>query len=154
MEQLNNKTMIRVVNKRNSSYTVSLPNGEYYEWLPAQNGFEDSHELTFRDVQYLHTRSKTFSHGYLYIDNAEARKRLGLEKEEVANLTMSREEIEKCLKGNIAQLKKLDKIKHDREMVREVIDVAKELKIDNMTKLNYLSELSGIPVDIIFEQNK
>lgn len=148
-EQLNHKTMITLVNKRNQSYTVSLPSGEYYEWLPATSGVEDSQELTFRDVQYIHTRSSTFKQGFLYVDNADARKRLGLEKEEIKALTMSREEIEKLLKGNMTQFKKLETLQGNRNMVSEIIDVAKELKIDNTSKVNLLSKWSGIPSELI-----
>lgn len=148
-EVITNNTVVKVVNKRNSSYTVTLPTGEYYEWLPAQFGVEAYHDIPFKDVQYLHVRSATFKRGFLYIDNQEARRRLGLEKEEVQTLTMSREEIEKLLKGNMAQIKKLDKVKDERALVQEVIDVAREIKLDNHSKLTYLSELSGIPVELI-----
>ena len=109
---LDNKTKISVVNKRGQEYTASLPNGEYYEWMPAVGGIEDSQELEFKHVQYLHMRSSTFKEGYLYIDHDEARKRLGLEKEEVKVATMSHEEIEKLLKGNLTQLKKLENYKN------------------------------------------
>ncbi len=151
---LNHKSMIDVVNKRNSSYTLSLPNGDYYEWLPASNGFEDIRELSFRDIQYVHSTSSTFKKGYLYINNEDARKRLGLDIAKVKTLTMSRDEITKLLKGNMAQIKKLSELKDSREMMQEVIDVAKELRINNKTKLDYLSELSGVPVDLIYVENE
>ncbi|MGG0308443.1 hypothetical protein ABEY43_06485 [Priestia megaterium] len=151
---LDNKTKISVVNKRGQDYTASLPNGEYYEWMPAVGGIEDSHDLEFKQVQYLHMRSSTFREGYLYIDNEEARKRLGLEKEEVKVATMSHDEIEKLLKGNLTQLKKLENYKDNSGFIREVVEVAKNLKVSNVNKLSYLSELSGVPVDVIRESYK
>lgn len=151
---LNNKSIINVVNKRSTGYTVSLPSGEYFEWLPAMNGLYDEQELDFKQVQLLHTRSSTFKEGYLFIDNDEARKRLGLEKEDVKVFTMSTEDIEKILKGNLTAIKKLDKYKDNKSLISEVINVAKELGIDNHNKLNYLSELSGVPIEIITEKNK
>lgn len=151
---LNNKSIITVVNKRSTAYTVSLPSGEYFEWLPANDGFYDEQELDFKQIQVLHTRSSTFKDGYLFIDDEEARKRLGLEKEDIKVFTMSKEEIEKMLKGNLTTIKKLDRYKSNKSLINEVINVAKELGIDNHNKLNYLSELSGVPVEILTENNK
>lgn len=151
---LNNKSIVKIVNKRSTGYTVSLPSGEYYEWLPSSNGMYDEQELEFKTVQILHMRSSTFKDGYLFIDDEEARKRLGLEKDEIKVFTMSKEDIEKMLKGNLASLKKLDNYKDNKSLISEVINVAKELKIDNHNKLNYLSELSGVPIEIITETNE
>ncbi|MDC6267351.1 hypothetical protein [Lysinibacillus fusiformis] len=151
---LDNKSLVKIVNKRSTGYTVSLPSGEYYEWLPATNDIYDEQELEFKQVQILHMRSSTFKEGYLFIDNEEARKRLGLEKEEIKIFTMSREEIEKMLKGNLTSIKKLDNYKENKSLISEVINVAKELGIDNHNKLNYLSELSGVPVEIITQSNE
>lgn len=151
---LNNKTLVKVVNKRSMPYTASFQDGEYYVWQPAQGDIYDEHELTFRDVQRLHMNSSTFREGYLYIDNEEVRKRLRLEKEEIQVATMSREEIEKLLKGNLNQLKKLDDYKENTGLISEVIRVAKELGISNYNKLSYLSEVSGVPIEILTENNK
>jgi hypothetical protein len=137
VQNLDSKTMIPLVNKRSNKYTASLPNGNYYEWLPCMEGIEDSIEVPFKDVQYLHMTSSTFREGHLFVDHEEARKRLRLENDDhVKALTMSREDIEKILKG-------------DKNMIREVLDVAKEIGVDNINKLNFLSELSGVPVDVI-----
>lgn len=151
---LDAKTLIAVVNKRSESYTVSLRNGEYFEWLPAKDGYEDMIELTFRDVQYLHTQSATFTRGHLYIDNDEARKRLGLEKAEIKVNQISAQDIEKALKGNLSQLKKmLEQIKNSENttLLREVANIAKEIKIDNTNKLQLISEASGIPMEILID---
>lgn len=152
---LDNKTMISVVNKRSNPYTASLRNGEYYEWLPASDGWEDSVDLSFRDVQYLHTQSATFKEGYLFIDHEEARKRLGLEKPEAKVNQISKEDIEKALKGNIAQLKKmLESVANsgNTSLIREVVSVTKEIKVDNITKLQMISETTGVPVEVIIDQ--
>jgi hypothetical protein len=150
VQNLDSKTMIPLVNKRSNKYTASLPNGNYYEWLPCMEGIEDSIEVPFKDVQYLHMTSSTFREGHLFVDHEEARKRLRLENDDhVKALTMSREDIEKILKGNMNALKKLEELKGDKNMIREVLDVAKEIGVDNINKLNFLSELSGVPVDVI-----
>ena len=150
---LNNKSLIKVINKRSTGYTVSLPSGEYYEWLPAVNDLYDEQELEFKNVQILHMRSSTFRDGYLVVDDEEARKRLGLEKEEIKVFTMSKDEIEKMLKGTMAAIKKLDNYKENKSLISEVVNVAKELKLQNVNKLNYLSELSGVPVELLTEFN-
>ena len=151
---LDSKTMIPVVNKRSTSYTVSLRNGEYFEWLPATEGYEDTIDLSFKDVQYLHTQSATFLRGYLYIDNDEARKRLGLEREDVKVNQISRADIEKSLKGSIPVLKKmLDTLKESENnaLLREVYNIAKDIKVENVTKLQMISEASGIPMEVIID---
>lgn len=151
---IDNKTMVTVVNKRSFPYTVSTPSGEYYEWLPAREDYEDSHELTFREVSWLHTQTSTFREGYLFIDNEEVRKRFGLESEKQKVLNLSRSEIETMLKGNMKALKKLEDVKDNKSLILDVVEVAKELKITNATKLEYLSELSGIPFELIREDMK
>lgn len=151
---LDNKTKITVVNKRSTEYTMSFPNGEYMVWMPSLNGINDEHELEFKQVQWMHVNTATFRHGHLYIDNEDARKRLGLETEQVKAFTMSREDIEKHLRGNLTQLKKLEQYKENKSLISEVIAVAKDLKIDNHNKLNYLSELSGVPVELLTESNE
>lgn len=151
------KTLIPVVNKRSQGYSAVLRSGDYYEWLPSSDGYEDMIELPFRDVQYLHTTSATFKRGYLYIDDAEARKRLGLEKEEVKLNLVSREDIEKALKGNIAQLKKLlDTVKNSENIAlsREVYTIAKEIKVDNITKLQLIAEATNIPMEVLIDENR
>lgn len=154
-ERLNNKTMVEVSNKRKTPYTAYIKHsGEYYAWLGATSGIEDMIEMNFRDLQWLHTNSSTFTKGYLYIENEEVRKRLGLESEEVKRLTMSREEIEANLKGNMSAIKKFDAIKDNKEMVREVIAVAREIKVNNASKLAYLSEISGIPQESLMPQEE
>lgn len=151
---LDAKSMILVVNKRSTTYTASLRNGEYYEWLPATDGYEDSIELSFRDIQYLHTQSATFTRGYLFIDDIEARKRLGLEKEEIKVNQISREEIEKALKGGLPALKKMLETVKEAEniaLLREVVTIAKEIKIDNTNKLQLISEATGIPMEVLID---
>lgn len=148
---LDNKTMVNVINKRKNPYTASIRNGEYYEWLPATDVYEDSIELPFRDVQYLHTASSTFKEGYLYIDNVEARKRLGLEKESLKVNQLSRQEIETALKGNMGQFKKTFGLIQNKSLLRDVVEIAKEIGIDNINKLQYLSDISGIPMEIIID---
>lgn len=148
---LDNKSKINVINKRSTEYTASFPNGEYIVWMPSLNGMYDEQEIELKLVQWLHNNTGTFKNGHLFIDNEEARKRLGLETSEVKAFTMSREEIEKYLKGNLAQLKKLEDYKDNKGLISEVINVAKELKIQNHTKLSYLSELSGVPVELLTE---
>jgi hypothetical protein len=151
---LDAKSLVPVVNKRSSVYTVSLRNGEYYEWLPASEGYEDTIDLSFRDIQYLHTTSATFSRGYLYIDDIDARKRLGLEREEVKVNQVSRQEIEKALKGGIPQLKKmLDTVKEadNTALLREVFNIAKEIKVENVNKLQLISEATGIPMEVVID---
>lgn len=149
-----NNKMVTVFNKRSTAYTVSTPNGDYFEWLPAREGFEDSHEMTVRDVQWLHTRSATFKKGYLYIEDADLRKRLGLETEKVKSYSLSREDIEKMLKGNMNQLKKLNELKDNKNLILEVVEVAKELNITNSNKIDFLSEISGIPYELIRDEMK
>jgi hypothetical protein len=151
---LDAKTLIPVLNKRSTTYTVSLRNGEYFEWLPATESYEDTIDLSFRDVQYLHTTSATFSRGYLFIDDLEARKRLGLEREEVKVNQISRQEIEKALKGSIPVLKKmLDTLKEseNNSLLREVYSIAKEIKVENVNKLQMISDASGIPMEVLID---
>lgn len=148
------KTLIPVINKRSTTYTASLRNGEYYEWLPAKDEYEDVIELSFRDIQYLHTTSATFSRGYLFIDDLEARKRLGLEREEVKVNQISKMEIEKALKGNMQQLKKmLDTIKESENasLLREIYGIAKEIKIDNINKLQMIADATGVPMEVMID---
>lgn len=149
---IDNKTLIPVVNKRKNPYTATLRNGEYYEWLPATEGYEDVVDLEFKDVQYLHTTSSTFREGYLFIDNDEARKRLGLEKDEVKVNVLSREEIEDMLKAPMNKFKKLGTITN-KSLLQEVVEIAKEIGIDNVNKLQYLAEISGIPFEIIIDKD-
>lgn len=154
---IDSKTLIPVINKRSTTYTASLRNGEYYEWLPANEGYQDVVELSFRDIQYLHTTSATFKRGYLFVDDLEARKRLGLESEEVKPNLLSRDEIEKALKGSIPQLKKmLDSVKatENPALLREVYNIAKEIKVDNVNKLNMISEATGIPMEVMIDDDK
>lgn len=151
---LDSKSMIPVINKRSTAYTVSLRNGEYYEWLPAKEGYEDIIDLTFRDIQYLHTTSSTFTRGFLFVDDEDARKRLGLEREDLKVNQISRDEIEKALKGNIPQLKKvLETLKESENstLLREVVSIAKEIKVDNVTKLQLLADASGIPMEVLID---
>lgn len=154
-EVLNSKTMIPVVNKRSNEFTAVLRNGDIYEWMGATSNYEDTHELTFQDVQHIHARSTTFRDGYLFIDNVDARKRLGLEKEEIKINTISRADIEKALKGSIPVLKKmLENVKatENHALMREVATVTKEIKVDNTSKLQLISEYTGVPLEILIDQ--
>jgi hypothetical protein len=150
-EKLDSKTLIPVVNKRGKGYSASLRNGDYYEWLPSKDGFQDVIELEFKDVQQLHMNSVTFKEGFLYVDHEEARKRLGLEKEEVKANQLSHEDIIKALNGNMGQFNTLLKVTN-RQLLREVVEVAKKIKLTNVTKLQKLSEVSGIPMDLMLDQ--
>lgn len=152
---LDGKTMIPVYNKRSTAFVATLRNGEYYEWLPAKDGFEDMIELNFRDIQQIHATSVTFSRGYLFIDNEDARKQLGLEKSEVKANLVSRADIEKALKApnNTALKKILDNAKkaENPALLREIALVTRQLKVENTTKLQMVSEVTGSPMDVLID---
>lgn len=148
-EKLDGKTLIPVVNKLATRYGAVLRNGEMYEWLPATTGFEDVIEMPFRDVQVLHMTSATFRDGYLYIDHAEARKRLGLERDDLKANLVSREEIEEALQGSLDDMKKAFSGVKTTNVLREIAQAAKDLNIDELSKLQYVSDITGIPVDVL-----
>lgn len=153
---MSNTNKVVLINKRQQSYSATIPTtGNYYEWLPATEGFEDSQEVEMRDVQYMNGQTTTFREGYLYIEDETLRKRFGLEKETVKTSTMSTDEIVTLLGGNINKMKKvLDENKENKSFIREVVDIAKGMKLDSSQKLQYLSEISGTPVEVITESIK
>ncbi|WP_099301828.1 hypothetical protein [Bacillus sp. Marseille-P3800] len=151
-KKVTSSTVITVSNHRPSPYSAFIePTKNSYVWYPASNAMSTSYDLTFAEVQYLHNASSTFKDGYLSIENEEVRKMLGLETEEFKTFNITVEEIAAALKGNMNKFNTLKKYAGNRDKMAQIIGVAKEVGLENATKISALAEWSGYPRDKLMD---
>jgi hypothetical protein len=126
-----------------------------YEWAGSKNGKVDIKEVPEELVQYLMMNTIVFRDGELAIveDTPETKEILENVEDDYKNNTHTRNEIVKLLEGNFMKMKsELKKITNKQELVY-ICEIAKEIRLDSNSKLQFLAELMKIPQDILFDND-
>lgn len=125
-----------------------------YEWSGSKNGKTDIKLLPEDAVNYLLMNSTCFKEGELRIieDSEEAKEIVENidDKESYKANTHTREEIIKLLNGNINTMKKeFSQITNQQEKLF-ILEIAKEIKLDSLSKQKVIADMLNTPVDILF----
>ena len=133
--------------------------GKRYFWAAAKGSIISKVPVPRATYDYLAMSTNCFKNGELLIGQVnspelvEELKEEIFEKEEQEANSLTREEVEKMLKGSIPAMKEgLEKITSETTKVF-VMDIAKEIKINNATKQKALKEWFGteLPTEDLFE---
>lgn len=127
-----------------------------FEWSGMKGNKVDIKTVPEELVQYLEMNTTCFKDGELKIieDTEETKEivdNISDKKEYIAN-TLSREDSIKLLNGNYKKLESQLKTMN-KDSVANMVDIAKEIKLDSATKQKILADALGVPVDIAFEEN-
>lgn len=150
---------IKLARYRNYGYTVNYNtmDGMYrtYLWSGSKNGKADIKAVPEEVVQYLMMDTTAFRDGELAIveDSNKTKEIVDNLDPEYKNNSHSHEEVVKLLQGNTNKMKAELKKITNKEELRYVCDVAKEIKLDSNSKLAFLSKLMGMPQDILFAED-
>lgn len=149
---------IRVSRYRAGDYTVNYnENGriETYRWAGSKPNRVDTKAIPEYVVDWLMMNTTALSSGSLVIEEGEESKDI-IENidntDDYKDNIHTREEIEELLSGHLTKAKKdkLNKITNQSEK-DFVITVAQEMKIDSVTKREFLAEWIGIDVNMLFQ---
>lgn len=143
---------------RRRDYTVRFE-GKRYFWASAKGNIISKVAVPREVYDYLAMSTNCFKNGELIISrdiSEELKEELEneiYEKEEHLANSLTREDVEKILKGTIPNLKSnLEKITAPSTK-QFVLDIAKELKITNVNKQKFIKEWYGteLPLEDLFE---
>lgn len=127
-----------------------------FEWAGMKGDKVDIKLVPEELVQYLEMNTSCFRDGELKIveDTDEAKELVENlpDKEEYIANTISKEDCITLLNGNYKKLE--SKLKSmNRDAISNMVEIAKEIKMDSATKQKILADALGVPVDIAFEEN-
>lgn len=148
---------INISRYRGGDYTVNYDNNSRlmtYKWTGSKGDRIDTKAIPDYVVDWLIVGTNAIKNGSLVIEQDENSKEIVENinyKEEIKSVVHTRAEIEKILKGNTNTMKsRLNAITNENEK-NFVIDVAQDMKIDSMAKREFLSEWTGIDMNMLFE---
>lgn len=134
--------------KRASMFTVNCPfSKKIYRFNGSKKGFTDKKDIPEETYLWLLNSTTTFKDGELVISESDEEAIKEFEEQifeedlnEIKQNSHSREEIEELLNGNTnsmkAELKKIT-IAEEKQFVMQV---AKDIKLDSKTKMDFLEE--------------
>lgn len=131
---------------KHTDYVVNY-DGKRYQWAGAKNGIVGRKEVPIDVYDWLSMFTNCFKHGELIVNVADEEKDEILnsmnELEEYESNGLTREQIIESLSGNLNKMKKELGAVTSRSTISFIIEVAKEIKVENMNKLKFLKELEG-----------
>lgn len=150
--------MIKVSRYRIGDYTVNYnENGRLltYRWAGSQPNRVDTKKIPEYVVNWLMMNTNALTNGNLVIEEDKESKEIieNIDNDDKYKDNIhTREEIEELLTGNFTKAKKeeLNKITNQAEK-DFVINVAQELKIDSVSKREFLADWVGIDVNMLFQ---
>lgn len=126
-----------------------------YEWAGMKGDRVDIKSVPEELIQYLEMSTSCFRDGELKIieDTEEIKEMVENlpDKEEYLANTMSKEDIVKLLNGNYKKLENELKAM-SKDSISNIIDIAKEIKLDSSAKQKILADAIKVPFDILFEE--
>lgn len=136
---------------KNCDYIVNYENKKYV-WAGARGTMISKKEVPQELVDWLMSFTSTFKNGDLtVVDNEEVLSEIEnnmVDVEEFKANGMSKEEITTLLKGNLKKMEaELNKITADSTK-RFVLEVAKEIGLENSTKQRFIKEWLGSQMSI------
>lgn len=138
---------------RPTPYVVNFEN-KRYEWLGAKNGVPSSKKVSREVYDFIAMGSSTLESGKLVLSKKMDKEYTEELKEEIAdvekyvNNALTKEEIEKMLKGNLKTMEKAFSEIEDFGTKQFIYKIAKELKIENANKQKMIKELIGSELSI------
>lgn len=153
---------IKVERRRVGDFFVNYPRGtgmyDKYLWNGAKKGYIDKKEIPEEVVSWLAYQTSTFKEGHLVISKDETSKEAKVVidnvKSENKNLdkeTHTYEEIEELLSSHFTNAKKEELASITSQEEKEfVLEVAKDMEIDSITKRQFIADLLDEDVNTIF----
>lgn len=144
---------------RPTSYTVNFEN-KRYEWLGSKNGVPSVKKIPREVYDFIAMGTSALESGKLVLSKKmtdELTEDLIGEipdVEEYKKNALTREEIEKMLKGNLKSLEKAFSEIKESSTKQFIYKVAKEIKIENATKQKMIKDLlgSGLSIEELFSE--
>lgn len=138
---------------RPTPYVVNFEN-KRYEWLGAKNGVPSSKKVSREVYDFIAMGSSALESGKLVLSKKMDKVYTEELKEEIAdvekyeNNALTKEEIEKMLKGNLKAMEKAFSEIEDFGTKQFIYKIAKELKIENVNKQKMIKDLIGSELSI------
>lgn len=140
------KNLILLERHKHTDYVVNY-DGKRYQWSGAKNGIVGRKEIPMDVYDWLSMFTNCFKNGELIVKAKEE------DKEEILNTmnelesyevnALTREQIIDLLNGNLNKMKKELGAVTSKTTISFIIDIAREIKVENMNKLKFLKELEG-----------
>lgn len=142
---------------RPTSYTVNFEN-KRYEWLGAKNGKPSIKEIPREVYDFIAMGTSALESGKLVLGkkiSEELKEDLISEIPDVEKYeknALTKEEVEKMLKGNLKSLEKAFSEIEENSTKQFIYEVAKEIKIENANKQKMIKDLlgSGLSIEDLF----
>lgn len=143
---------------RKRDYTVRFE-GKRYFWAGAKGNIISKVSVPREVYDYLAMSTNCLTNGELIVSSTtskDLKEELDneiYEREKLEANSLTREEVEKILKGNMAYMKSsLEKVT-SFSTKQFVLDVAKEIKISNVNKQKFIKDWYGteLPLEDLFE---
>ncbi|ETT49345.1 hypothetical protein BSK66_26735 [Paenibacillus odorifer] len=150
---------VKIARYRNVPYKVNYKvNGggtQVYSWRESKGDSFQVLNVPEEVVEWLALETHAFTDGELVIvDENDPMINLIDNHESYKNNSHTRDEIVKFLSGNVKTLKEeLKKISDDGEK-RFVVNVAKEIKIDSITKQKAIAEWANMSIELLFDEDE
>ena len=144
--------MYKIARYRSFEFIVNCPHTQkVYKFLGSRNGFTDIKELPEETYNWLMSSTTTFTDGELVLVEDEAKEELKNatyeeEFEKIEANTHTRDEIVKILNGNTNSMKKQLEAITIPEEKRFVVEIAKDIKLDSVAKIDFIKAWSGVDV--------
>jgi len=143
----------KVARNRSFEFTVNCPiTKKETKFLGSRNGFTDVKDIPEETFNWLMASTTTFKDGELALveeDGLVELKKATYEEEfeSIKANTHTRDEIVKILNGNTNAMKKqLESITIPEEK-RFVVEIAKDIKLDSVAKVDFIKAWSGVDVN-------
>lgn len=138
---------------RPTPYTVNCENKKY-EWLGAKNGVPSTKRIPREVYDFIAMGTSALSSGKLILSNKMKEDQVEELKEEIINIeeydknALTKEDVEKMLKGNLNTVKKALKEVTEYSTKQFIYQVAKDMQLDNSNKQKMIKELLGSELSI------
>ncbi|MGG3987517.1 hypothetical protein [Bacillus smithii] len=138
---------VKVVNNIHGALGFYLnPTPDSFRVLPKQGAFLHIDE---EEIDYIYINQEIIQKGMLWIDDKDIRVKYGLETPdgERTNLNVLRhEEIVELIQGNYKKLEKALNEITEETIIRQFVEVARELKVDSKAKIDIIEKKSKMKI--------
>lgn len=138
---------------RPTPYVVNFEN-KRYEWLGAKNGVPSTKKVPREVYDFIAMGSSALESGKLVLSKKMTDDLVEELKEEIPDIekyevnALTKEEVEKILKGNLKSMEKVFSEIEDFGTKQFIYKVAKEIKIENSNKQKMIKDLIGSELSI------
>jgi hypothetical protein len=122
------------------------PSPESFRLLKTSGAFIDIDE---DEVRFIHVNQEVIQKGMLFVEDKDLRIEFGLEKPDGTKLNkniLTKDEIIKTIQGHHKTLEKFLNEIDEPSVIRQFVEIARELKIDSKAKIDLIEAKSKMKI--------